>query len=211
MKTQEKNNTTPCFVNNNGFVPDMKYNQWFSNLKSQFRQYQTKLAVRTNLSILEFYWKLGRDIVTMRAESVWGSGFFNRLSLDFRDAFPGINGFSVTNLKYIKRWYEYYSPSIRQQAVDELQMPEKFAFVPWGHHIEIISHCKTPDEAMFYINKIIEGNWSRRQLEDEIGSNLYGRQGKAINKPIGVATSELQQLADTLPTIEEIEKQIENI
>ncbi len=166
MKTQEKNNTTPCFVNNNGFIPDMEYNQWFSNLKSQFRQYQTKLAVRTNLSILEFYWKLGRDIVTMRAESVWGSGFFNRLSLDFRDAFPGINGFSVTNLKYIKRWYEYYSPSIRQQAVDELQMPEKFAFVPWGHHIE---------------------------------------------KPIGVATYELQQLADKLPTIEEIEKQIENI
>lgn len=118
------------------------------------------------MSILEFYWKLGRDIVTMRAESVWGSGFFNRLSLDFRDAFPVINGFSVTNLKYIKRWYEYYSPSIRQQAVDELQMPEKFAFVPWGHHIE---------------------------------------------KPIGVATYELQQLADKLPTIEEIEKQIENI
>ena len=46
-----------------------------------------------------------------------------------------------------------------QQAVGELDFPEIFAFVPWGHHIEIITKCKSIDEALFYIKKTIqEGN-----------------------------------------------------
>ena len=44
-------------------------------------------------------------------------------------------GFSVANLKYMKRWYSFYSEEviIRQQAVDELQMPESFGLIPWVH------------------------------------------------------------------------------
>jgi predicted nuclease of restriction endonuclease-like (RecB) superfamily len=32
-------------------------------------------------------------------------------------------------------------------------------------------------QALFYINKTIENNWSRAVLEYQIESNLYGRQG----------------------------------
>lgn len=172
----------PHFVNSKGFAPDSEYKKWINQLKIRFHQCQIKAAVRTNSSLLEFYWNLGHDIVIMKAEAVWGSSFFSQLSLDLRDSFPQMKGFSVTNLKYIKRWYLYYcqEDAIRQQIVDELSMPEKFAFVPWGHHIEIITHCKEKNEALFYIDKTIEGNWSRRQLEDEITSRLYERQGKAI-------------------------------
>ena len=65
-------------------------------------------------------------------------------------------GFSVTNLKYMKRWYLFYSEEviIRHQLGGELQMPEKFGLVPWGHHIYIISKCQTIDEALFFINKM---------------------------------------------------------
>ena len=42
--------------------------------------------------------------------------------------FPNETGFSATNLKYMKRWYLFYAEelAIRQQLVDELQMPETF-------------------------------------------------------------------------------------
>jgi len=72
--------------------------------------------------MLEFYWGMGRDIVAMQAEVKWGSGFFNQLSLDLKAEFPNETGFSVTNLKYMKRWYNFYYQhvAIRQQTVDEL-------------------------------------------------------------------------------------------
>ena len=42
--------------------------------------------------------------------------------------FPNETGFSVTNLKYMKRWYSFYAEEfiIRHQVGDELQMPDYF-------------------------------------------------------------------------------------
>ena len=130
----------PHFVNSKGFAPDSEYKKWINQLKIRFHQCQIKAAVRTNSSLLEFYWNLGHDIVIMKAEAVWGSSFFSQLSLDLRDTFPQMKGFSVTNLKYIKRWYLYYcqEDAIRQQIVDELSMPEKFAFVPIKNMLHFI-------------------------------------------------------------------------
>ena len=111
----------PTFVSRDMMTADEGYVQWMADIKQRFRQSQLKAAVRVNTAMLEFYWSLGRDIVELRAESKWGSGFFNQLSLDLRTAFPNETGFSVTNLKYMKRWYSFYNErvTIRQQAADE--------------------------------------------------------------------------------------------
>ena len=89
--------------------------------------------------------------------------------------------FSVTNLK-MKRWYSFYYERvvIGQQLVGQLQMPESFGLVPWKHHVLIISKCQTIDEALFYINKTIEGGWSRSRLESQLETSLYKSQGAAI-------------------------------
>ena len=102
---------SPTFINRDGMIADPIYIKWLSEIKNRFRQSQLKAAIRINSAMLEFYWNLGRDIVTMKAESSWGSGFFNQLSLDLKDMFPNQTGFSATNLKYMKRWYEFYSQS----------------------------------------------------------------------------------------------------
>lgn len=101
---------------------DEGYVQWMADIKQRFRQSQLKAAVRVNTAMFEFYWSLGRDIVELRAESKWGSGFYNQLSLDLRTAFPNEKGFSVTNLKYMRRWYDFYNErvAIRQRVVDEI-------------------------------------------------------------------------------------------
>lgn len=187
-------------------LADSDYVQWLSELKQRYRQSQAKAAVHVNHGMLEFYWSLGKDIVALKAESKWGSDFYNQLSIDLKQTFPQQKGFSVTNLKYVKRWYLFYYEQIiirqqvideleitnrqqavgemedliRQQAADELEMPAKFAFVPWGHHIELISKCHSLQEAFFYINQVINGNWSRGRLEDEIKGDLFARQGGAI-------------------------------
>ncbi len=113
----------PTFVSRDMMTSDEGYVQWMADIKQRFRQSQVKAAVRVNTAMLEFYWSLGRDMVELRAESKWGSGFFDQLSLDLRTAFPEETGFSVTNLKYMKRWYAFYNERVvnRQRLVDEIR------------------------------------------------------------------------------------------
>jgi len=56
----------------------------------------------------------------------------------------------------------------------------KIALIPWGHNVSIIEQVKDINQALFYINKTIENNWSRAVLEYQIEGDLYGRQGKAV-------------------------------
>ncbi|MCR4817314.1 MAG: PDDEXK nuclease domain-containing protein [Bacteroidales bacterium] len=88
-----------------------------------------------------------------------------------------------TNLHHVGAEFEF-----RQQTADEksyqigglLEMPEFFGQVPWKHHVYIVSKCKSLDEALFYIDKVVKEGWSRSWLEDQIARNLYRNQGYAI-------------------------------
>lgn len=175
-------NNNPEIVHAGNFVTDESYARWLQSLKDAYRSRQAKAAVHVNSELLRFYWSLGKDIVSMQADSRWGNGFFNQLSLDLCDAFPGNKGFSVSNLKYIKRWYFFYNQSdiIRQQPADELQLPEDFFNIPWFHHVEIFTKCQSVTEAFFYLHQTLSNGWSRRILQDNLRSQLYQRQGKAV-------------------------------
>ena len=67
-----------------------------------------------------------------------------------------------------------------QQKIISEQLVRQFTLVPWGHHLLILKKIKDLNQALFYINKTIENQWSRAVLEYQIETNLYGRQGKAI-------------------------------
>ena len=129
--------------------------------------------------MLLLYWDIGKDIVQRDVESKWGSKIYSTLSAELKDAFPGIKGFSVTNLKYMKRFYQFYSveQEIGQQPVDQL---ENIYVIPWGHQIILISKCDTVREALFYVNKTLENGLSRALLLNFLDTGLYERQGKAI-------------------------------
>ena len=198
----------PSFVYRDGMLADMEYVEWLSNVKARFRQSQIKASIRVNTAMLEFYWSIGRDLVALRAEKRWGAGVVKQFALDMRQAFPNETGFSDTNVKYMKRWYSFYYERVTKgqqvadqmkgdkkrhqlgdqiemaekshQVGDQLDMPELFGKVPWRHHVQIFSHCATLDEALFYLNKIIEEGWSRSWLEDQIAAKLFLTQGSAV-------------------------------
>ena len=150
-----------------------EYRQWLIDLKNRIRQSQIKAAVRVNTGLLLLYWDLGQDIVVRQMETAWGSGFFEQLSKDLRSEFPGMQGFSETNLKYCKQFYIFYTKehSNRQQVVGDFQLnlenklqavgnkenkirhqlgdelENQLIFqIPWGHHIQIFSKCKSVKE-----------------------------------------------------------------
>lgn len=176
----------PTFTTSNSFVSNDNYKDWLNDIKQRLKSSQAKAAFKVNSLLLEFYWSLGRDLVAMKAEQQWGSGVVEQLSLDLKDAFPNQKGFSSSNIWYAKKWYLFYYEHFKklQQPVGEFEgidMPEKFGMIPWGHHICIITKCKAIEEALFYIDKTIEGNWSRHYLTDMVKNDLYTKQGKAIS------------------------------
>ncbi len=188
MATEEKNK--PEFVFRTGMTPDSEYVKWLTEVKTRVKQAQAKAILQVNTSMLELYWSIGRDLVALHPEEKWGKGVVRQFALDMRNAFPGETGFSDTNIKYMKRWYEFYyhadtishqlGDQFSQQPADQLPMPEMFGRIPWFHHVLIFTKTQTQEEAVFYIHQTIEGNWSRRMLEDNIQSGLYKRMGNAV-------------------------------
>ncbi|SFG47146.1 PDDEXK nuclease domain-containing protein [Enterocloster clostridioformis] len=221
---KNKNSNAPIIVRSHDVHLDSDYVQWVHDIKERFRNTQIKAAIKVNSEQLLFNWQLGRDLAVRKVEEKWGNGIVEQLSLDLRNEFPDIKGFSTTNLWYMKKWYTFYAgdnaeklqrlvgemetqisviqPRMEQigknvveeklqQVIGEFLFPAIFAYVPWGHHIDIITKCDSIEEALFYIYRTIEEGWSRSTLQNCIKSGLYGRTGTAITN-----------FSERLPTIQ---------
>ena len=189
-------------------ILDKDYLQWVKGLCMRYRQSQIKAAVKVNTEMLKFYWSLGRDIVTLKAEDRWGSKFFHNLSRDLKEANPSTTCFSPKNLLYMKNFYCMYQPyfEIGQQVADQLgenvilpqlgakngsheigqqvadQLENDIFLTPWGHHMLLIDKFfKEPQKALFYVHQTVKNGWSRNVLHNFIDSSLYERQGKALS------------------------------
>ncbi|MDR2207303.1 MAG: PDDEXK nuclease domain-containing protein [Flavobacteriaceae bacterium] len=70
--------------------------------------------------------------------------------------------------------------TIRHQIGNEFTTHQIFQ-IPWGHHVQIITKCKSVKEAMFYVQKTVKNGWSRAMLMNFMETDLYHAQGKALN------------------------------
>ena len=205
---------------------DQDYLQWVKELSTRYRRSQIKAAVKVNEEMLRFYWELGRDIVEMKAESRWGSGFMKNLSQDLRTANPTATCFSQTNLLYMKNFYLLYrqytaivpqvgaeiddrevTPQVVEQNTFDSeispqvveQIKNELFSVPWGHHRFIIDkYLDSPQKALFFIHQTVLNGWSRSMLLNFLDTDLYERQGKALTNFSTTLPEETSGLAQEL-------------
>ena len=115
----------PRIVKSHDITLDTEYAEWIAEVKHRYRSAQVKAAVKVNSEKLLFNWQLGRDLVVKKAEERWGSGVVEQVSLDLKREFPNEDGFSTSNLWYMKKWYLFYSNDSDteklQRLVGELQ------------------------------------------------------------------------------------------
>jgi predicted nuclease of restriction endonuclease-like (RecB) superfamily/ribosomal protein S25 len=158
---------------NEKLVKNSEYRSFIQEVKQQIQSAQIKAAISVNQTLLQLYWELAEQIVEKQQETSWGDHFLEELSHDLKAEFPEMKGFSVRNLKYMRQWFIFWAGNLPfgQQLV---------AQIPWGHNLLIISRLKKIDEALFYVRKTIEHNWSRSSLKHHIETQLYDREGKAV-------------------------------
>ena len=89
-------------------------------------------------------------------------------------------------------------PQAAGENTEGVLFPKIFAIVPWGHHREILSKCKTIDEALFYIQRTIDRGWSRSALMNCMKADLYHTEGKAITNFAAQLPSPQSELAQAI-------------
>lgn len=160
------------------------YKQWIVEIKQRIRQCQLNVSVKANTELLHLYWDMGADIFERQKYAKWGDGFLKQMSQDLSKEFPEMKGFSYSNLRYIRQWYQFYNSCFQncQQAVGKLEGCDDNPTIG-------LLICKDKND--------IVAEYSLRN----------------IGTPIGVSSVQIydQLTADyksSLPTIEEIEEHL---
>ena len=188
MKKNEARKKSTALEKSSGNGVEKSYAAWIADLKRRYHATQIKAAVSVNSAMLEFYWTLGRDISEKYSKTeIYGTQFFNRVSVDLRRGIPNATGFSQQNLRYCQHFYELYSDVVnfpqvvgKSSAEAEHGLIDSLLAIPWGHHRFIIDKCgKDAQKALFYVRKTIENGWSRNVLLNWLSTDLYAREGRA--------------------------------
>lgn len=179
---------------------DVEYKNWLLIIKDKISAAQIKASIAINENLILLYWDIGKEIVEKQNNKSWGSKVVEQMAKDLKNEMPKVNGFSRTNLFYMRQFYLFYKVSeivqplggqlecidneqngIIQQAVGQLNNNSILTKIPWGHHIAILNKCNTIEDANFYILQTIKNNWSRNVLQIQIENKLIDRLGKAPN------------------------------
>ena len=95
-------------------------------------------AGRQSRELVLLYWQIGSDILTRQERQSWGAKVIDRLSSDLIREFPELKGFSVRNLKYMRKFARVW----RDSAI----VQELLAQITWYHHIALLDKVKDPAE-----------------------------------------------------------------
>jgi len=140
-------------------------NNLYKDIKSIIEE-SKKLVVRNvNTIMLQTYWSIGRRIVEEeqngKEKSNYGDYIINNLSKELTKEYG--KGFSSTNLKMMRRLYNEYQ--IGQTLSDRLS---------WSHYLLLLG-VSDLNARCFYEHECENSNWSVRELERQIDSQLYTR------------------------------------
>jgi len=171
-----------------------EYAATFAEIKKQIKEAHVKALLSVNKELLALYWFIGKTVVEREQKGGWGAQVIEKLAQDLQREFPGIKGFSRSNVFSMKAFYLAYQPIV-QEAPGQLQNLPVFT-IPWWHNVILLTKVKDNQERLWYAQKALENGWSGSTLNSWITSGLYHRDGKAITnflKTLPVPDSDMAQ------------------
>ena len=125
-----------------------KYKSLLENIKQEVLNAQYKAIYAVNKELMFMYWHIGKIILE---NTQWGNKFIDNLSMDLKMEFPEIKGFSVRNLKYMRKFAEEYP--------DFEFVQEVLAQITWYHNIILMDKIGNIEERKWYIKEIVKNGW----------------------------------------------------
>lgn len=172
------------------------YPDWLASIKARVQAAQTRAVLAVHAEQIDLYLDIGRSILDKQAAEGWGKSVVEKLAADLRNAFPEAKGFSVANLRHMRKLAEI--------CADDANLSQLVRELPWGHNLVLLYQLKTPEARLWYARETIAHGWSRNILAMQIETQLFERQGKAISNfavALPAPDSELVQQATKDPYI----------
>jgi predicted nuclease of restriction endonuclease-like (RecB) superfamily len=148
------------------------YADLLADIKTRVRTAQVRAAFAVSRELILLYWSIGRDILNRQQAEGWGAKVIERLAKDLGIEFPGVEGFSSRNLKYMR--------SLAEAWPEAEIVPQLVALLPWGHLRVLLDRLKDRETREWYLRAAVEYGWSRNILVHQISSRLHEREGKAL-------------------------------
>lgn len=166
------------------------YFKVLESVKAQIQDAQYRAVLGLNREQILLFWNIGKVIIE---NSKYGSGFIENLARDIKSEFPNAKGYSVRNLRYMRRFAEMFDEN------ENLQEP--LADLTWYHLQTLMDKISDKNTYLWYANKALENGWSRNILLHQIETKLYERQalpGKATNFDHALPSPQSELARDTL-------------
>ena len=97
------------------------YAPLLAEIKARVQSARIKAGLAANRELLALYWDIGRLILDRQKQEGWGTRVIDRLAVDLQREFPGQQGFSPRNLKYMRAFAEAWPETVMvQQAAAPL-------------------------------------------------------------------------------------------
>ncbi|KOR29786.1 hypothetical protein TI03_01410 [Achromatium sp. WMS1] len=141
------------------------YDQLLTAVKKRVHTVQYEALKVVNKALVGLYWDIGCMIVEKQQKAGWGKSVVQLLSKDLQQEFPGMNGFSASNLWRMKAFFETYqnvkklAPLVRE--------------IGWTHNIVIMERCLDDLQREFYIRMTRKFGWSKNVLVHQIANQSY--------------------------------------
>lgn len=179
---------------------DKTYLELLLEVKTKIRAAQIQAMVAVNRQLVLLYWEIGQSILERQRLANWGDKVLKQLAADLKMEFPNMEGFSMTNLKYMRQFARAYPElPIGQAPLDQLS---------WYHNITLLQKCPDESQRFWYAAAALEYGWSRDVLVE------YAL--KDLSKPIGVSAYLLtaalpEDLKSSLPSVEDFEQKLRDV
>lgn len=193
-------------------------------IKTAILQSRYRAIALANKEQLSLYYGIGEFVSKNSREGTWGTGAIDLISEQLQQELPGLRGFSASNIKNMRIFYEAWHTLInRQLATDDLNTSDSeydkilttdfrikidwlsdvsllptpnFTLVGFTHHYEIIKKAESLPERLFYIDKCASEFWSVEKLKYSLNEKLFFEQGKQPNNfAITISDADLRRKA----------------
>jgi|SRR3989338_304661 len=94
-----------------------EYKIFFKEIKDRIYKAQYDALKAVNKELINLYWDIGKSIVVKQEKLGWGKAIVETLAKDLQKEFPGIQGFSVQNLWYMRQFYLAYKDNLKLQPL----------------------------------------------------------------------------------------------
>jgi predicted nuclease of restriction endonuclease-like (RecB) superfamily len=174
--------------------------KFYQSIADLIQQARGSLAKSVNTTMVITHYEIGRRIVEQEQRGEKRAQYGKKILQGLADYLTSNlgKGFSIDNLKLMRRFYVVYSigespitrsvASIGQSAISqsvvpigEPVVPQLGASISWKHYI-LLMRIADPDERRFYEIEIANNGWSFREFERQYNTSLYERLALSRNR-----------------------------